>query len=176
MLDYKLLERKQVIHKGTDQYIDLLSKTFDESVYSNAIPLIVNKYYVDNAIAQVGGGSVSVIDANGVTADNLAILQDFYANYLDDKEASLFVKDIENNKSCELYFAATDGSTYIDFEECLYKGKEDPGLIEDPKKETIQKIDKYNKQKRKNEDRSPNEQTIGESNFVIDKSLGLVFY
>jgi hypothetical protein len=31
-------------------------------------------------------------------------------------------------------------------------------------------------QKKKNEKRSPNEQTIGEKTFTIDKSLGIVFY
>ena len=49
-------------------------------------------------------------------------------------------------------------------------------MIDNPKETYIQKIDKNNKQKRKNEQRSPNEQVFGDSNYIIDKSLGLVFY
>lgn len=153
MLDYKLLERKQIIHKGNDQYIDLMSKTYDEKVYGSVMPLIVNKYYV-------------------ARPDLISL-----ALYGDDKYADIICKLNGISNPFEINEDDVIIAPNIEyFNECLYKGKEDPGLIEDPKKETIQKIDKYNKQKRKNEDRSPNEQTIGESNFVIDKSLGLVFY
>ena len=118
MLDYKLLERKQVIHKGTDQYIDLLSKTFDESVYSNAIPLIVNKYYV-------------------ARPDLISL-----ALYGDDKYADIICKINGISNPFEINEDDVIIAPNIEyFNECLYKGKEDPGLIEDPKKETIQKID-----------------------------------
>ena len=60
--------------------------------------------------------------------------------------------------------------------DCLYKDSVASDIIKDDKKEYIQFIDKNNKQKLKNESRSPNEQTIGDSNYIIDKSLGIVFY
>ena len=153
MLDYKLLNRKQIIHKGNDQYIDLLNKTFDETVYSNVMPLIVNKYYV-------------------ARPDLISL-----ALYGDDRYADIICKI--NGISNPFEINENDVIIVPNIEymnECLYKAKEDSGIIEDPKKETIQKIDKNNKQKRKNENRSPNEQLVGESNFIIDKSLGVVFY
>jgi hypothetical protein len=58
----------------------------------------------------------------------------------------------------------------------VYSNDNESGLIKDSKNETIHKRDANNYQKRKNEKRTPNEQVIGDSNFVIDKSLGLVFY
>ena len=154
MLDYKLLNRKQIIHKGNDQYIDLLNKTFDETVYSNVMPLIVNKYYV-------------------ARPDLISL-----ALYGDDKYADIICKingisnPFELNENDILIVPNIEYLTT-----CIYKSKQKgDDFIEDPKKDTIQTKDKYNMQKKKNESRSPNEQVIGESNFIIDKSLGLVFY
>ena len=153
MLNYKLLDHKPKIVKNNNMFIDLLPKTYDETVIYSPTPLIVNKYYV-------------------ARPDLISL-----ALYGDDKYADIICKINGISNPFEINEDDIIIAPNIEyFNECLYKGKEDPGLIEDPKKETIQKIDKYNKQKRKNEDRSPNEQTIGESNFVIDKSLGLVFY
>ena len=59
---------------------------------------------------------------------------------------------------------------------CIKKTRNASEMIDNPKETYIQKIDKNNKQKRKNEQRSPNEQVFGDSNYIIDKSLGLVFY
>ena len=35
---------------------------------------------------------------------------------------------------------------------------------------------KKSKQKELNKKRSPNEQIVGDKNYVLDKSLGLIFY
>jgi hypothetical protein len=57
-----------------------------------------------------------------------------------------------------------------------------PGKVSemiDSKNSKNQKISKSNKlkyQKFKDEKRSPAESVVGEKNFVIDKSLGMVFY
>jgi hypothetical protein len=153
MLNYKLLNNKSVIKKDNDTYIDLLSKTYNENASYVPTPLIVNKYYV-------------------ARPDLISL-----ALYGDDKYADIICKLNGISNPFELNENDTIIVPNIEYmNECLYKSKEHSGIIEDAKNETIQKIDKYNKQKRKNEDRSPNEQTIGESNFVIDKSLGLVFY
>ena len=153
MLDYKLLNRKGTINKNNDAYYDLLRKTFDETASFSAMPLIVNKHYV-------------------ARPDLIS-----FVLYGDDKYADIICKINGISNPFEINeddIIIVPNVEYLN--ECLYKAKESDDLIKDPKKETIQKIDKYNKQKRKDEDRSPNEQTIGESNFVIDKSLGLVFY
>ena len=47
-------------------------------------------------------------------------------------------------------------------------------LIKTDKDELLKKESNY--QKKLNEKRSPNEQTVGEKSYVIDKSLGLIFY
>jgi hypothetical protein len=60
--------------------------------------------------------------------------------------------------------------------DCLNKNREASEVIKDPQNDFIQPIDINNRQKKKNERRSPNEQTIGDSNYIIDKSLGIVFY
>ena len=130
-----------------------MSKTFNENEGFIGRPVVVNEHYV-------------------ARPDLISL-----ALYGDDKYADIICKLNGISNPFEINEDDVIIAPNIEyFNECLYKGKEDPGLIEDPKKETIQKIDKYNKQKRKDENRSPNEQTIGESNFVIDKSLGLVFY
>ena len=153
MLNYKLLERKGKIKNNDEFYYDLLRKTFDETASFSGIPLIVNKYYV---------GRPDLV--------SLAL-------YGDDRYADILCKINGISNPFELNEDDVIVVPNIEYlQECLYKAKQESDLIENPKKETIQKIDKNNKQKRKDEDRSPNEQTIGESNFIIDKSLGLVFY
>lgn len=154
MLDYRIINYKQTIKndKG-ESYIDLMNKTYDASIYFSGTPLIINKYYV-------------------ARPDLISL-----ALYGDDKYADIICKINGIDNPFELNeddVIIVPNVEYLN--ECIYKHNEDDNLIKDSKKETIQKIDKYNKQKRKNEDRSPNEQTVGESNFIIDKSLGLVFY
>lgn len=153
MLNYKLLEHKPLISNNNVSYIDLLSKTFDESSVFSPTPLIVNKYYV-------------------ARPDLISL-----ALYGDDKYADILCKINGISNPFEINeddIIIVPNVEYLN--ECLYKSQNNSDLIEDSKTETIQTIDKKNKQKRKNENRSPNEQTIGDSNFVIDKSLGLVFY
>ena len=153
MLNYKLLNHKLIINKDNESYIDLMSKTWDETAGFSPDVLIVNKYYV-------------------ARPDLISL-----ALYGDDKYADILCKLNGISNPFEINednIIVVPNIEYLN--DCLYKGNNTSDIIEDSKTETIQKIDKYNKQKRRNEDRSPNEQTIGESNFVIDKSLGLVFY
>lgn len=153
MLDYKLLGRKTTIKNNNEFYYDLLGKTFDETATFSGVPLIVNKYYV-------------------ARPDLISL-----ALYGDDKYADILCKLNGISNPFEINEDDVIVAPNVEYlQECLYKAKQSSDLIENAKKETIQKIDKFNKQKRKNEDRSPNEQTIGESNYIIDKSLGLVFY
>lgn len=154
MLDYKLLNHKSLIKKDNEQYQDLLCKTFDETQIFMPTPLIVNKYYV-------------------ARPDLISL-----ALYGDDRYADILCKINGISNPFELNeddIIIVPNVEYLN--ECLNKSNDNSSdLIEDSKKETIQKIDKNNKQKNKNESRSPNEQVIGDSNFVIDKSLGIVFY
>lgn len=153
MLDYKLLNKKNIINNNGESYYDLLKKTYNENSLLYPTPIIVNKYYV-------------------ARPDLIS-----FALYGDDKYADIICKLNGISNPFELNendVIVVPNVEYLN--NCIYKSKEDSGIIKNSKTETIQKLDKYNKQKRKNEQRSPNEQTIGDSNFIIDKSLGLVFY
>ena len=152
-LEYRILDAKGKIYNHNTMYIDLLSNSFNNDASFKPSIIMVNKNYV-------------------ARPDLISL-----AVYGDDKYADIICKINGISNPFEINeddIIIVPNVEYLN--ECLYKAKESDDLIQDPKKETIQKIDKYNKQKRKDEDRSPNEQTIGESNFVIDKSLGLVFY
>lgn len=153
MLNYKLLEYKKTVERNNETYIDLMTKTYDDKVLLQSTPIVVNKYYV-------------------ARPDLISL-----AVYGDDRFGDIICKvngisnPFELNENDILLIPNIEFLT-----DCIYKSRTEEAFIEDPKKDTIQKVDKYNMQKRKNENRSPNEQTIGESNFIIDKSLGMVFY
>jgi hypothetical protein len=69
----------------------------------------------------------------------------------------LFIPSLDYIRECIL----TPNNTKDDF-------------IDDENDEIIVKESNY--QKKLNEKRSPNEQVVGEKSFVIDKSLGVIFY
>lgn len=153
MLEYKLLSKKSIISNNNEKYIDLLTKTFNEKAQFIPTPLIVNKYYV-------------------ARPDLISL-----AVYGDDKYADILCKINGISNPFELNeddIIIIPNIEYMD--ECLLKSNNNSDIIKDAKNETIQNVSKYNMQKRKNEKRTPNEQTIGDSNFIIDKSLGIVFY
>ena len=149
MLNYKLLEHKPLISNNDISYIDLLSKTFDESVYSNAIPLIVNKYYV-------------------ARPDLISL-----AIYSTDKYADIICKvngisnPFELNVGMKLIIPSESNFTSF-----LKVGK--PTDKTTTNNEIGVKL--KNNQKRKNERRSPGEQTVGDSLFTIDRDNYIVFY
>lgn len=153
MLNYKIIELKPEVTKNNETFIDLMADTYNTNVTPLGYPLIVNKYYV---------GRPDLI--------SLAI-------YGDDRYGDIICKlngisnPFELNEDDVLFIPSF---TYLD--EFIKKYRTPSDFIEDEKTETIQKKDPNNYQKRKNETRSPNEQTIGDSNFIIDKSLGIVFY
>lgn len=153
MLDYRLINTKPLITVNSKTYRDLLTKTIDDEKNWNANVVIVNKYYV-------------------ARPDLISL-----AIYGDDKYADIICKINGISNPFELNeddVLLIPNINYLN--ECLSKQRVPSEIISNPKKDFIQPIDVNNKQKKKNELRSPNEQTIGESNYVIDKSLGIVFY
>ena len=153
MLDYKLLKYKPTITYNNETYTDLLARTFNENAMYTPIPVVVNEYYVarPDLISLTMFGTDQYAD---IICKINGISNPFEMNEND----VLVVPNVE----------------YLT--QCLAKTRNASEMINDPDNEVIQKLDKSNKQKRKNELRSPNEQLIGNSNYVIDKSLGLVFY
>ena len=153
MLNYRLINTKPLITVNNRTYQDLLSKTINDERGWNANVVIVNKYYV-------------------ARPDLISL-----AMYGDDKYADIICKINGISNPFELNeddVLLIPNINYLN--DCLNKQRVPSEIISDPKQDFIQPIDVNNKQKKKDELRSPNEQTIGESNYIIDKSLGIVFY
>ena len=153
MLDYKILDYKSKINKNNDTYIDLMSDSFNmSSVAFDGQVIIVNKYYVARpdlvSLAIYGTDDYAdiICKINGIS-------NPFELNAND----SLFLPDIEFIRNC--CKQSSSKSEIVETEDEILT----------PKKTN-------NFQKKKNEKRSSNEQLEGEQNYVIDKSLGLVFY
>ena len=153
MLNYKLINLKPTISINDIYYQDLLAKTINKDAYFNPSILIVNEYYV-------------------ARPDLISL-----AVYGDDKYADIICKingisnPFEMNEDDILLIPNIE---YLN--DCILKERTQSDIIKNPKKEYIQPFDPNNKQKQKNELRAPNEQIIGDANYIIDKSLGIVFY
>ena len=153
MLDYSVLNRKPLINLDGEQCYDLLAPIYKiNSVYKPKL-IIVNEYYV-------------------ARPDLLS-----FAIYGDDKYADIICKVNGISNPFEMNENDTIILPNIEWlNECLDTNVPASKLVEDEDTDTIQDTDKYNFQKRRDELRSPNEQTLGDSNYVIDKSIGIVFY
>ena len=153
MLDYRLINTKPLIQSNDQSYQDLLAKSFNDDKTYYADVIIVNEYYV-------------------ARPDLISL-----AMYGDDKYGDILCKINGISNPFELNENDVILIPNIEFlNDCLNKQRVPSEIIKNPKKDFIQPIDKNNKQKQKNENRSPNEQIIGDSNYIIDKSLGIVFY
>ena len=153
MLDYGIINRKPTIKNNGNEYIDLLPTIYKiDSMYDPKV-IIVNKYYV-------------------ARPDLLS-----FAIYGDDKYADIICKVNGISNPFEMNEDDTIILPNIEWlNTCLAGNVPASKMITDDEVDTIQDKDKYNYQKRKDELRSPNEQLIGDSNYIIDKSLGIVFY
>lgn len=154
MLDYKIIEYKKNIRKNGETYIDLLSNSFDKDLPIDAKIVVVNKYYVarPDLISLALYGSDRYADAickiNGIS-------NPFELN----EDDILLAPTFEYIEKYSKVFDAS-GSDLVD---------------ENEDDDEILKI-KNTMQKRPNEKRSANEQLVGESNYVVDKSLGIILY
>ena len=157
MLDYVILKNKpEFVIKdkdGTPTYCkDLLAKSFSGECIEdlNVEPLIVPKDYI-------------------ARPDLISL-----AKYGDDKYADLICKlngisnPFELNEDDLLDIPALSTVRYYSS-----PNKEANELVDN--NSTISKS-KSSKQKKLDQKRSPNEQTIGDKNYVIDRTIGLIFY
>ena len=152
MLDYKILNKKPILTKDNESYIDLLSETFNKNITINGSFIIVNQYYV-------------------ARPDLISL-----AVYGDDQFADVICKlngisnPFEINENDIIYIPSPDALTMLTIR------KDDPSeLISDSNTDLGNKNYKDNR-KKISDRRSPNELVIGESNYIIDHSHGLVFY
>lgn len=157
MLDYTILaNKKQITKEGPDGYY--------ENQYDLLTPVINN--------VNIPAQDMIVVNEFYVARPDLISL----AVYGDDKYADLICKyngisnPFEINENDVIYIPSLSRF------DLLYNDKFIPSeFIKDEDKDSFR--EKENKfQKELNESRSPAQQVVGETNFVIDKSAGVVFY
>lgn len=151
-MDYNILSNKNIVNRNGEQYLDLLYKSFDLDLKQTGTLIIVNKYYVARpdliSLAMYGDDDYGdiICKVNGIS-------NPFELNEND----YLFIPSLDYIRAC-----------------CIPKNKSNTDFIETSDDEILAKTSNY--QKRLDQKRTPNEQICGEQNFVIDKSLGVIFY
>jgi len=155
MLDYTTLNTKPKIDINGESGIDLLYKTInfeDGPQLKNGNFLIVNEYYV-------------------ARPDLISL-----AVYGDDRYADIICKingisnPFELNENMVLYIPTFEYANFIIDRNSLGETKK---ITDD---DVITTGKNVGAQKQKNETRSPSQQLVGDTNFILDKSLGVVFY
>ena len=153
-LDYKILNKKPIITRNGVKFQDLAVQTIDPSVEISGSFLVVNKYYVARpdliALAVYGDDRYADIlcKVNGIS--NPFELNENDVIILPHVETLM---DLTNMSPVESVFV--DGKNNNE----LVTGFMDTELQRDV-----------------NSSRSPNEQTKGMTNIVIDKENGLILY
>lgn len=152
-LEYRILDAKGKIYNHDTMYIDLLSNSFNNDASFKPSIIMVNKNYV-------------------ARPDLISL-----AVYGDDKYADILCKvngisnPFEMNENDVLFIPNIE---YMQESVKYYHDESD--LIKDETTDQIIIKDPDNHQRKRTDSRSPNEQLEGEQNYVIDKSLGVVFY
>lgn len=154
MLNYKILDTKPSYNQGEDnEHLDLLANNFRvprTDFRGNTI--IVNKYYV-------------------ARPDLISL-----AVYGDDRYADIICKlngisnPFELNEDDMLYLPS------IDFLDSCINFVKNPSSKVSEENNSINIKHNNDNRKKVNEKRTANELVVGEENYIIDKSLGLVFY
>lgn len=153
-LNYNIIDNKKIAKTSTgEEYIDLMSQTYNyEPDKADGEFMVVNKYYV-------------------ARPDLISLVA-----YKDDKYADFICKVNGISNPFEL---AEDTVLFIPNAELLpmYSSgaKEQSAKIADENTDVLSSFSTGH-QKRRNEKRTSNEQLIGESNYTIDRTLGIVFY
>ena len=155
MLNYDLLANKPNMDINNELGIDLLYKTLN---------------YVDDGSER---GQFLNVNEYYVARPDLISL----AVYGDDKYADIICKlngisnPFELNENTVLFIPTFE---YMNFIIDKTGHNKHTNKIEDS--DVISSSNKIGAQKEKNEKRSPSQQLVGDTNYIIDKSLGVVFY
>lgn len=157
MLDYIILANKR--------NINLTDRNNDKQ---NCLDLLT-RVYIENS---VNAYDFIVVRKEYIARPDLVSL----AIYGDDKYADVICKyngisnPFELNENMILMLPTIDR-----LDEMIMGNQPVSELIDDEDSSTLM-MKQYPFQKEKNEKRSPANSVVGENNFVIDKSLGVVFY
>lgn len=150
MLNYNILQKKPILAANNDEYIDLASPTYKVKENIQGEILVVNQYY----IARPDLISLAVY-GDDQYADIICKINGISNPFELNENDILFIPNV--NELSELTKYQNAPSELIsDSSDLLYK-------TNDVRKKISEK-------------RSPNEMVVGESNYIIDHSLGLVFY
>lgn len=151
-LDYRILKTKPTVNRNGETSLDLLSSVIDPSLSMGGQMVIVNKYYVARpdllSLAMYGEDRFGdiICKVNGIS-------NPFELN----EDDVVFIPDIEYVTDC---IKTPTPSTFI----------------KDDEKETVGKKNLDTLRKPARSMRSGNEQTTADRNYIIDKSLGMIFY
>lgn len=152
MLDYKILEYKYKYTKDNDTFVDLMSNSYNIPYKYEGFPLLVSKYYVARpdliSLAVYGSDEYAdiICKINGIS------------NPFELNEGDLiYIPDVDTVANC---FHMADSKE----------------AIAEPNDNILNQKKKNNFQKKKDQRRSSNEQVEGDKIFVIDKSLGMIFF
>lgn len=152
-LDYKIINYKHTLKRNNKEYVDLLSKTYNGDLNTGGSFCKVNEWYVARpdliALAYYGDDKY---------ADLLCKINGISNPFELNKGMYLFIPNIEYMMTAAKNFDIGASDIIEDEEE---------NILDNKPSEFIKQI---------NDRRSSNELLPGEQNYVIDKSLGLVFY
>lgn len=153
MLDYNIINNKNIVMHNNNKYIDLLSTTFNKDIKLSGSFVYINEYYV-------------------ARPDLVSLVK-----YGTDKYADIICKvngisnPFELNKGVYLYIPNIEI-----LDNLLEINNHESDFIDNTVNDKLYNNTTINYQKNKNETRSPNNQIVGKTNYVIDKSLGVIFY
>lgn len=152
MLDYNILKNKNKLTNKTEEYIDLLSNSVNLNIDLNGEIIYINEYYVARpdlvSLAKYG--------------------TDMYADII--CKINGISNPFELNKG--MYIIIPNINIIDNY---LKSSNKDSELIDESDTNVLSK-NLNNYQKNVNDKRSPNNQLVGKSNYIIDKSLGVIFY
>ena len=152
MLSYKIIETKSKVKYNNVDFIDLLSNNYKMVSLSGGTFRLSNKYYIARpdliSLAMYGSDEYGdiICKVNGIS--NPFELND---------NTILYIPPLEFVMNCVK--GNTNSSTFIN--------SNNNSILDKAKNDYRKKI---------NEKRNSNEMTVENTNYVIDKSLGLIFY
>ena len=155
MLDYKILKNKGKLYKKnsngtTEEFLDLLTKSCNSMDSTAGDIIIVNKHYIARpdliSLAVYGSDEYADLICKYNGISNPFELNENDVIVLPQYHEFQNLIDTVNNTTSE--------------------------LVNDDVSDTTN----YSSNKKKSDRRSPAQTTTGDKNFIIDKSLGVVFY
>ena len=155
-LEYKILDTKATVNVDGEEFIDLLTDNVIPLDIMSGQPIVVNEHYV-------------------ARPDLISL-----AMYGEDDYADIICKvngisnPFEINEDDILYIPSIE--TVMEFIKKTRKASEFVTSDKDDDVNISVNNESDNFKKLLSDTRAPNEQTINDSNYIIDRSLGLVFY